>query len=116
MNYQVWIDPRVAQAKLEGVRSYLTQHGWTRQPYPRPEVQVFAGPLTDDGEPILLLVPATEALVDYRVAIEELISTLAVLEDRYAVDVLNDILQAGSAPPAANGAAAPVTPSPATGR
>jgi hypothetical protein len=117
MQFEVWIDPRVAQVKVEGLRSYLTQHGWKRQPYPRPEVEVYAGPLSDDGEPIVLLAPATEALVDYRRCVEDLITTLAKLEERYAVDVLNDILQAGdTAPPAPNGAAAPVTPSPTTSR
>jgi hypothetical protein len=117
MNQNAWIDPRITQVKVEGARSYLTQHGWTRQPYPRPEVEVFAGPLDDDGKPILVLLPASEGLADYRLRIEDLIGTLAFVEDRYAGFVLNDILQAGSAsPPSPNGAASSATPSPTAGR
>ena len=117
MNERVWIDPRIAQVKVEGARSYLIKHGWTRQPYPRPEVEVYAGPLDDDGKPILVLLPASESLVDYHLRIEDLLGTLAFVEDRYAVDVLNDILQAGSSsPPSPNGAAASATPSPTAGR
>lgn len=115
MSHRVWIDPRIAQVQVGGVRSYLTQRGWIRQPYPRQEVLVFAGPVDDNGEPMILLLPAVETLADYRMRIEELIEALSAVEDRPPVDIITDILQAGSSSPAANGAATSVTHSPATG-
>jgi hypothetical protein len=117
MTSRSWIDPRVAQVRVDAVRSYMLQHGWTLQPFPGPELLVFGGQMDDDGEPIELVLPSKETMLDYRMRVEDLIGALGVLEDRYAGDVLNDILQAGaSAPAPTNGAAAPVTPSPTTGR
>jgi hypothetical protein len=116
MSLRAWIDPRIAQVRVDGVRAYLTERGWIRQPYPRPEVLVFAGPLDDNGEPMILLLPAVETLADYRMRLEELIEALSAVEDRHPVDILTAILEAGSSPPVANGAATSVTPSPTTGR
>jgi hypothetical protein len=117
MSSRSWVDPRIAQVKVADVRSYLLQRGWTPQPYPRPELLVFAGPLDDDGEPMIQVLPSDEKMADYPMRLEELIGVLGELEERYAVDVLSDILQAGSSvPPSPNGAASPATPSPTAGR
>lgn len=112
-----WIDPRVAQVTVDAVRSYLSQHGWTLQPFPGSELLVFGGPVDEEGEPIELVLPSSERMRDYRMRVEDLIGSLGALEDRYAGDVLNDILQAGAATLApTNGTATSVTPSPTTGR
>jgi hypothetical protein len=117
MSHTGWVDPRIEQVTVAGIRAYLLQRGWTPEPFPGPELLVFAGPLDDDGEPMIQVVPSDETYVDYRLRVEELIGALSVLEDRYAVDVLNDILQAGAATPTpTNGAATGATPSPTTGR
>jgi hypothetical protein len=92
MKFSPWIDPRVQQVRVADMRSYLLDHGWKPKPSPRPQIDLFEGPLDDDGKPIVLLVPATKKGRDYFQRIIELISSLAVIEDRYAVDVLNDIL------------------------
>lgn len=117
MSNRVWIDPRVVQVQVDAVRSYLLQHGWTQQTYPGPELLVFGGPVDDDGEPIIQVVPSDETLLDYPMRIEELIGALSVLEDRPTADVLTDLLHAANTPPRLprphNGAATPVTPSPA---
>jgi hypothetical protein len=112
-----WIDPRVGLVTVDAIRSYMSKHGWTLQPFPGPELLVFGGQVDDDGEPIELVLPSSERMRDYRMRVEDLIGSLGALEDRYAGDVLNDILQAGSSsPPAPNGAASVATPSPTAGR
>ncbi len=50
------------------------------------------------------MVPASEEFADYRMRIEELITTLSELEDRHPVEVLNDILRCGSDSEQGNGA------------
>ena len=118
MTNRTWIDPRIAQVRVAGVRSYLSQHGWKEQTYPGPELLVFGGPVDDDGEPIIQVIPSDESMLDYPMRIEELIGALSVLEDRPAADVLTDLLHAGSPPhpPATPNGTPAVTPSPAADR
>ena len=99
MNRSAWIDPRINQVKVPGARAYLLAHGWRPKPFPRPEVLVFEGPMADEGHPITLILPSGEHFIDYRLRIEELISALGVIEKRYAVEILNEML----ALPATNG-------------
>jgi hypothetical protein len=88
-----WIDPRIFAVRVAQVESYLLRHGWKRRPSPRPQLLFFEGPQADDGEPILQPVPSAERGSDYVQRIVEVITNLALIEDRYAVEVLNEILQ-----------------------
>jgi hypothetical protein len=99
MNHS-WIDPRVAQVKVAGAKAYLLRHGWRPKPVPRPEVLLFEGPMADDGTPLTQVLPAAEHFSDYRMRMEDLIGTLGALENRYAVEILDEML----ALPATNGA------------
>jgi hypothetical protein len=92
MNMDRWVDPRVDRVKVADLRSYLEAHGWTLKPFPRPQALKYEGPLDDNGQPIVLLAPATEKLLDYRRGVVDIITTLSVLEDRHPVAILNDIL------------------------
>jgi hypothetical protein len=49
-------------------------------------------------------VPSERRGTDYLECIARLITALAVIEDRYAVAVLTDMLTPANGPPAANGA------------
>jgi hypothetical protein len=99
-----WVDPRIQSVRVADVKHYLLRHHWKIKPYPRPELLVFEGPLDDNGQPIIQVLPSEEHFVDYQQRLLELISSLAVIEDRYAVDVLNDILrQPVDGQPAGNG-------------
>ena len=101
MNTMAWVDPRVSLVKPAAVESYMLSHGWKGAAYPRAELMVFDGQLDDDKEPIILTVPSSERLRDYRAGVIQLITALSVLEDRYAVEVLNDMLKENPpAPPA----------------
>lgn len=103
MSNSAWIDPRIDAVRVDGVRSYLLDHGWELQSYPGPELLVFGGFTDDDGQPVTQVVPSSEHLSDFRLRVEELITALSIMEDRPAAEVLRDILAAGET---GNGAAA----------
>jgi hypothetical protein len=75
------------------------------QAYPGPELLVFEGPLDDDGEQIIQVLPSSERAGDYRMRLESLIGALGIIEDRPAVAVLTDMLAASRS----NGVAQPPT-------
>jgi hypothetical protein len=109
MSNSAWVDPRIEQVRVAGVRSYLLSRGWILQPYPGPELLVFGGPLDDDGEPIVQILPSSEQMGDFRLRSEELIAALSVLEDRPASEILTDILQQDTiSQPLPDGANAPI--------
>jgi hypothetical protein len=99
-----WIDPRVGEVQPEQARAYMLAHGWEPKPFPRPELWLFEGPPDDDGRPIRLFVPSERKGTDYLECIARLITTLAVIEDRYAVAVLTDMLAPANGQPPADGA------------
>ncbi len=106
-NLDKWIDPRVKLVKAAGLHAYLLARGWKEKPYPRPQVRMFEEPPGHPGKPILQTVPAFEQGSDYIDSVVRVITNLAVIEDRHAVDVLNDVLQASEEDaPSANGAPA----------
>jgi hypothetical protein len=92
MNRSGWGDPRIDHVTVGSVRSYLLNRGWRLQTFPGPELLVFEGPKDDDGEPIIQVLPSSEQLRDYRMRVEDLISAVSVIENRPAVQVLNDML------------------------
>ncbi len=103
-----WVGPRIRSVRVADVRSYLSRHGWKPKPYPRPELLFFEGPLADNGEPIVQVLPAEERFADYQQRLVELITALAVIEDRPAADVLSDILRQGAPLPNGQGQAGDV--------
>lgn len=87
-----WIDPRVEKVRAADAEAYLLQRGWTRVPFPREEVHLFAGPTANGGEPITQPVPMNEQAGDYLQGVISLITNLAILEERTASAVLEDML------------------------
>lgn len=95
-----WVDPRVATVRVADVQAYLQQRGWKLRPAPRPRQLAFEAPTDSALGPAILYVPASEQSADYSQRILEVVTGLAEIEGRYAVDVLNDILhQPGGASP-----------------
>jgi hypothetical protein len=95
-------------------QAYLSRHGWKALPPDQPNLLPFAAPPGDDNAPVVQ-VPVLEQARDYPQRVIEFLSDLAVAEDRYAVEVLNDILQQGSiGPAAANGPGSSAHIEPAT--
>ena len=87
-----WIDPRVKQVRSAAVRAYLLQRGWKPLPVEQPNLLPFERPNASDDRPVVH-VPVLEQARDYPQRVIELITDLALADDRYAVDVLNDVLR-----------------------
>ena len=75
----------------DDIKQYLTKNGWKLAPFKRPELLVFEGPMTDEGEPILQILPSSEKASDFALRARELISALGVIENGPGEDVLRDI-------------------------
>src|SRR5947209_3614263 len=109
-----WIDPRVVQVRSIAAQAYLREHGWKLLATEQPNLLPFTGPSGGDPSPTVR-VPVREQARDYPQRIIELITDLALAEGRYAVEVLNDILQQATAEPAStNGPPVPGKTEPAT--
>jgi hypothetical protein len=93
-----WVDPRICSVHVADVQTYLLNRGWKPKPQPRPGMIFFEKPAENGRPAVVLTLPASEELDDYLRRVTELITALASFEERYAVDVLNDILRQ-SAPP-----------------
>jgi hypothetical protein len=111
-----WIDERYKLVTSSLADAYMRRHGWVPVPFSRPELKKYEGPRADDGEPISQFVPLVERSRDFHRCILDLIENLAIVENRHAVDVLEEML--GIASPSENGSAngqptADKTPAPA---
>lgn len=103
-----WVDPRVRSVRVQDVRAYLQRKGWTACPAPRPRQLAFEEPAGNPDGPGRLYVPESEQFSDYPQRILEVVTALAEIEGRYAVEVLNDILQSpASAEPNGAGVRSP---------
>jgi hypothetical protein len=89
-----WIDPRVTQVRPVAAQAYLRTHAWQPLPVEQANLLPFTKGSGENDSPILQ-VPLLEQARDYPQRVVELITDLALAEGRYAVDVLNDILQQG---------------------
>jgi hypothetical protein len=90
---QRWLDPRLDSIRVADVAAYLRRQGWKQvTPPDRPDTLVFQEPAGSEEEPLYQFVPDSEALPDYRRRMVELITLLAFYEDRYAPELIDDIL------------------------
>jgi len=87
-----WIDRRVLSVRVPAMREYMARHSWRLVPYSRSEVLMYEGSLSDSGRPIRQMVPLLEEADDYPQCVIDLITNLARLEDRTAVEVLEEML------------------------
>ena len=98
-----WTDPRLFRVRVADLQAYLLRHGWQPAPPDRPHVLVFREPEVGEDGPLYQWVPDSENYRDYPARVYELLAAVAEIEDRYAGDVLTDVLRAaGQEPP--NGA------------
>lgn len=88
-----WIDPRRYSVRVNNLRAYLLGKGWKEVSPDRPGVLVFEEPEAVEGGPLYQWFPDSEQRREYRQALYELLAALSELEDRYAGDVLSDILE-----------------------
>ncbi len=107
-----WIDPRVAHLPPEAVEAYLLAHGWKRVgPAANPALILFEIAGAGEGSlTVLLPRQVTDGASVQRMI--DVVADLARHEDRWAVDVLSDMLRQHPAP-AVNGPAAQAQVEPA---
>ncbi len=102
-----WIDPRILQVRPEAVRSYLLGHGWEYVgPAAMPDMLMFDTREPRGDKPNVLLPLKLEHPQQVQRMIE-LVGDVALYEDRWAVDVLNDMLRQTVDPSPANGPTMP---------
>jgi hypothetical protein len=87
-----WIDPRVVDVRSEAAQAYLARHGWKPLAASQSSLLAFAGPKAGKNAPIVQ-VPLREQARDYSQRVIELVTDLALAEGRYAVEVLNELLE-----------------------
>lgn len=104
-----WIDPRLRQVRVASIVAYLRSKGWKPMPPESPHELVFQEPVLDPDGPLYQWVPVTEQRRDYLARIYELLAALGEIEDRYAGDVLNDILRQSSESVPADGSSVPLS-------
>lgn len=90
-----WMDPRLRSLRVSHIRTYLVGKGWRETPADQPGVVVFEEPTNSGEEPLFQWIPADEQRREYLQAVYELLAAVAELEDRYAGDVLADMLTVG---------------------
>lgn len=108
-----WIDPRILQVRPDAVRAYLLTHGWEYLgPALMPDMLMFDTPQPRGDKPNVIL----PLKLDHGAQVQrliELIADVALYEDRYAGDVLTDILRQPSESVPANGPGVPLPIEPA---
>jgi hypothetical protein len=103
-----WIDPRIAQARPEDAQAYLTSRGWKLVgPATNPELLRYEIEGNENAPTMFVPIrvgsgPALQWMID-------LVADLAHFEDRWAADVLHDILRQPADGAPANGPAVPKT-------
>jgi hypothetical protein len=110
-----WIDPRLYSVRPADLQAYLVHKGWKPVPPDRPGFLVFEEPTHGEGGPLYQFVPLDEAWEGYPAQVYDLIAALALIEDRYAGDILAEVLKhAPPDTPCANGpgVSAPAEPAP----
>jgi hypothetical protein len=101
-----WVDPRVLELKPADAQGYLANHGWKAMAPYSVNLTAYSRPGEAADGPVVYVLTRQDAL-EYPQRMIELVAALAFAEDRWAVDVLSDILQAKNALTPVNGAAAP---------
>lgn len=107
-----WIDPRITQVRPAAAQAYLLSRGWKLiGPAMNPLMLMFEAPQGGDDAPTVLLPLRTDegALLQRMI---DLVADLSRFEDRWAVDVLSDILRhpAETVPVSGPGVPLPIEP------
>lgn len=75
----------------QDVESYIINHGWKQVEHPNKKLQVFAGVVDNDGQPIYLVLPLSNDLKDTPLRIYQAVQTIAEVEERPLHLVVADI-------------------------
>jgi hypothetical protein len=75
----------------QDVESYIINHGWKQVEHPNKKLQVFAGVVDNDGQPIYLVLPLSNDLKDTPLRIYQAVQTISEVEERPLHLVIADI-------------------------
>jgi len=77
----------------EQISAYLRSHGWTGEDPLPADGEIFTfSELSDDGEPITVLLPGSSSVVFYPLRVWDILVTVAGMEERSEEEVRADIL------------------------
>jgi hypothetical protein len=108
-----WIDPRITQVRPDAAQAYLLSRGWKLLgPAANPLMLMFEAPGGGDDAPTVL-VPLRIDDGSLLQRMIDLVADLSRFEDRWAVDVLSDILRQPSESVPVNGPSVPLPIEPA---
>jgi hypothetical protein len=108
-----WIDPCIVRLEPAEAKDYLVRRGWkSLDPASNPILQMFEGPGGgEDTEAVLVPLKVDQGPMLQRMI--DLVSELARFEDRWAIDVLSEMLQPlGGAPVNGPAVEKPARPTP----
>jgi hypothetical protein len=103
-----WIDPRVTQVRVAAFQRYLEKRGWRQLPESPRGFLSFQVP--GDPRSLIRIPGAPENDGDYLRLVIQVITDMAQVEGKYAVELLNDILACDPSLPPAPGNGAPHEP------
>lgn len=102
-----WIDPRIMKVRPADAQAYLVRRGWKSlgPAEANPNLLLFDAPDEGDDSPLVQVPQRVDKGPEVQWMID-VVTELARYEDRYAGDVLTDILEeaAHGQTPASNGA------------
>jgi hypothetical protein len=75
----------------QDVARYIISHGWKQIEHPNKKLQVFAGVVDNDSQPIRLVLPLSNDLKDTHLRIYQAVQTIADIEERPIHLVVADI-------------------------
>jgi hypothetical protein len=87
-----WMDPRMFNLRVAEIEAYLLRKGWKPVPPDRPNVLVFEEPQVSEDGPLYQWIPDSEDYRHFPSAVYELLAALAEIENRYAGEVLTEML------------------------
>jgi hypothetical protein len=76
--------------RLNSVTEWLRRTGWSVKADGKGGL-LCEGPLDDDGNPITRILPQYESYGDYELRLEDLIATLAIIEERPASEIIREM-------------------------
>jgi hypothetical protein len=76
---------------LQSVTAWLTRNGWSVVSDNRGGL-LCKGPPDDKGNPITCTLPEYESYRDYELRLEDLIATVTVIQERPAIEIVNEML------------------------
>lgn len=91
------------EISLENIRVYLSARGWTVVEDPRPDVLRFQGQAVGEASPPQIWVWQPDDHPKFRSRVPNVVFTLAVAEQREALDIANDIRNSSAKKAAASG-------------